>query len=55
MEASDGLEEFSQGALLKAVSSLSKKNAVELTRLLKLNEDKREESHYQPPLSPGTR
>ena len=55
MERSDSLEEFSQGALLKAVSSLSKENAVELTRLLKLNEDKREESHYQPQLSPGTR
>ena len=52
MEASDSLEEFSQGALLKAISSLSKEDAVELTRLLTLSEDKREELHYQPQLSP---
>lgn len=55
MAGSDSLEGFSQDALLKAVSSLSKENAVALTRLLKLNEDRPEESHYQPQLSPVSR
>jgi hypothetical protein len=52
MEGSDSLGGFAKGALLKAISSLSKEDAVELTRLLTLNEDKREELHYQPQLSP---